>query len=276
MARHSMLRRPTAVKILSGELVNTENVARFEREVQLTSQLTHPSTIAIYDYGRNQSGVFYYAMEFLDGMTLGELLEKEGAQPPARTVGILVKVCGSLQEAHEVGLIHRDIKPANIMICRQGTRRDVVKVLDFGLVKDVSDDSDVRLTSPEVIKGTPVYIAPERIRDPLRTDARTDIYALGGVAFALLTGHELYEGGTASQLLAKALESEPVWPKDADPAIPDGLRELVMRCVARDPEERPASMEELAEALDDLGIAKWSQEDARAAWAPYDAEAAEA
>ena len=136
-AHHAMLRRPTAVKLIDPDKTTDATISRFEREVQLTSQLNHPNTIAIYDFGRTAEGVFYYAMELLDGLTLQSLVERYGPQPEQRVVNILRQVCGSLAEAHGAGLIHRDIKPANIMINRRGGILDFVKLLDFGLVKAV-------------------------------------------------------------------------------------------------------------------------------------------
>jgi serine/threonine-protein kinase len=181
-ARHGMMRRPTAIKLLRGDRAGEIDLGRFEREVQLTARLTHPNTITIFDYGRTHDGVFYYAMELLDGATLQRIVAVDGPQPPGRVVRILGMVCGALTEAHAIGLIHRDIKPANIMLCSQGGEHDVVKLLDFGLVKEFEVDRDVKLTAASIVVGTPQYMAPESIVDPDSVDARTDIYALGAVA----------------------------------------------------------------------------------------------
>ena len=151
--------------------------------MQLTARLTHPNTITIFDYGRTHDGIFYYAMELLDGATLERIVAVDGAQAAGRVVRILTMACGALSEAHAIGLIHRDIKPANIMLCTQGGEHDVVKVLDFGLVKELEVDGDVELTGANAITGTPQYMAPESIREPSSVDARTDIYALGAVAY---------------------------------------------------------------------------------------------
>ena len=165
-ARHAMLRRPTAVKLLRPDKTGEASLARFEREVQLTASLTHPNTVTIYDYGRTPEGVFYYAMELLDGPTLEKVVQVDGAQPPARVVWILSQVAGALREAHEVGLIHRDIKPANVMLVEHGGVLDVVKVVDFGLVKDIHGSGDPSLSRAETITGTPQYLAPETISSP--------------------------------------------------------------------------------------------------------------
>ncbi len=179
-ARHAMLRRPTAVKLLEPAKTTDVSVARFEREVQLTSQLNHPNTITIYDYGRTDEGVFYYAMEFLDGFSLDVLVQRFGPQPDGRVIPILLQVCGSLIEAHTAGLIHRDIKPANIMLTRRGGVCDFVKLLDFGLVKAIDSRKMQTLTAADSITGTPLYMAPETIQDAEGCDARGDLYCAGG------------------------------------------------------------------------------------------------
>src|SRR5690606_752523 len=167
---------------------------RFEREVQLTARLSHPNTITIFDYGRTHDGVFYYVMELLKGASLERVVDVGGPQPPGRVARILHMACGALSEAHAIGLIHRDIKPANIMLCTQGGERDVVKLLDFGLVKDVQVDRQVQLTRASALTGTPQYMAPESIRAPESVDARADLYALGAVAYFLLAGRDVFGG----------------------------------------------------------------------------------
>ncbi len=235
-ARHAMLRRPTAIKLLPPDKAGEQSIARFEREVQLTATLTHPNTVAIYDYGRTPDGVFYYAMEFLDGVDLQDLVEAEGAQPPGRVVHILAQVCGALGEAHGVGLIHRDIKPANIILCERGGAHDVAKVVDFGLVKDrVGGASDGNLTLSAIgsITGTPLYLSPEAIRDPANVDARSDLYAVGAVAYFLLTGQPVFAATSVVELCALHLTAapEPLEQRLGRP-LPGPLSALVMRCLA--------------------------------------------
>ena len=197
-ARHAMLRRPTAVKLLKPERAGERDIRRFEREVQRTAALSHPNTVTIYDYGRTPDGVFYYAMERLEGATLSDAVAASGPMPPARVVYVLARVADALAEAHGVGLIHRDIKPANIFLCRQGGHVDVPKVLDFGLVKELGslDRALPSLTDADAITGTPHYMAPEALTDPDSVDHRVDLYALGAVGHFLLTGEHVFEGKT--------------------------------------------------------------------------------
>ena len=186
-ASHALLRRPTAIKILPPQRAGQMDLARFEREVQMTSQLTSPHTVSVYDYGRTPDGLFYYAMEFLDGIDLEELVRRDGPMPPERVVHILRQVCEALGEAHRAGLIHRDVKPANILLCERGGRFDVAKVVDFGLVKSVGG-TDPGVTQENTAPGTPHYMAPEALTSPDRVDARADVYSLGATAYFLLTG----------------------------------------------------------------------------------------
>lgn len=196
--RHAMLRRPTAIKLLDVDKVNDASIARFEREVQITCQLNHPNTVAIYDYGRTPEGVFYYAMEYLDGIDLQVLVDRYGPQPEGRVIHVLKQICGSLYEAHSQGLVHRDIKPANVMLNRRGGEPDVIKVLDFGLVKALDDARQGRRT--EGMSGTPLYMSPEAIQTPDLVDARSDLYAVGAVGYFLLTGQPVFNAGSLVEL----------------------------------------------------------------------------
>jgi len=271
LGRHAMLRRPTAIKLLKTNAMTTEGLARFEREVQLTSELTHPNTIVIYDYGRTPEDRFYYAMEYLTGITLAKLIDVVGGAVPApRVLYILRHVCASLEEAHARGLVHRDIKPLNIMVCQRGLDADVVKVLDFGLVKDVdAPDSSLEVSSPNVIGGTPMYIAPERLKDPTVLDARADMYALGAVAFNLLTGQPLFPGGSPMEIGYYALNSPTPRPSDVTHApIPPALDQLVYECLSKDPDDRPDDAGVMLNHLDAIHVDDpWTHTCARAWWA---------
>ena len=174
---HAMLRRQSAIKLLNVDRVNETSINRFEQEVQITCNLNNPHTIAIYDYGRTPEGVFYYAMEYLDGINLQDLVDRFGPQPDGRVAKILEQLCSSLFEAHSMGLVHRDIKPANVMLNRRGGVPDFVKLLDFGLVRAV--DEAKRNKYQEGMAGTPLYMSPESIQTPDSVDARSDLYAVG-------------------------------------------------------------------------------------------------
>jgi len=263
-ASHAMLRRPTAIKLLTGTTGHAAE--RFEREVQLTARLTHPNTIAVFDYGRTPDGVFYYAMEYLEGITLDYLVEVHGPQPPARVVHLLLQICGALEEAHAAGLVHRDIKPANVMLTERGGQKDVVKVLDFGLVKEQEATSKLTTSSVNAVMGTPHFMAPEAILDPDTVDARTDLYALGVTAYFLLTGERVFEGTNLVEICSAHLHQPPVPPSRKRAEIPPELESVVLACLEKKPEDRPKSANELAEQLAACNVAAWSRTDACAWW----------
>jgi len=242
-------------------------VVRFEREVKLASQLTHPNTVEIYDYGRTPDGQFYYAMEYLDGVELLQLIA-DGAVPVARTVYILRQVCAGLAEAHAKGLVHRDIKPENIMICIHGGEYDVVKILDFGLVKNVGEPHTRDMTRSLKFLGTPQYMAPERFRSPGDVDARADIYALGAVAFYMLTGREVFQAEDDLELSNRVLNEEAPRPSSQAPQpIPVELDLLVLSCLEKDRADRPQRVSDLAEAFEALALTwRWTQRDAAEWW----------
>ena len=275
LAQHALLRRPTAIKVLDGQSADRETVARFEREVQLTSQLTHPNTIQIYDFGRTDDDVFYFAMEYVLGPTLSRLVELAGPLPPARAVHILLQACESLKEAHDLGLIHRDVKPANMMLCKRGGLFDVVKVLDFGLVKSFLFQ-DAEVTQAGTVSGTPAYVAPERLGKQ-KIDHRSDIFSLGAVAYFLLTGQDAFHGATPHLTLDQVLHAEPTPPSGlVDTEIPDELEQLVMRCLAKSVEERPSDLGVVILELFALSEkANWRQHDARVWWDAWCADADE-
>lgn len=247
-ATHAMLRRPAAIKLLAKDRASEKDQARFEREVQLTSTLTHPNTIDIFDYGRTADGVFYYVMEYLDGLDLERLVKGYGPLEPARVIHILVQVCGALGEAHALHLIHRDIKPANIVLTYRVDEPDVVKVVDFGLVKTLAANGGESRT--DAITGTPMYLSPEAITTPDAVDERTDIYALGAVAYFLLAGHAVFSGETVVDVLSRHMLQEPSPPSIHLPKpLPSDLEQIVLKCLAKDPAGRPPSASSLRASL---------------------------
>lgn len=262
---HALMRRPVAVKLLDPAVANESSIARFEREVQLTCQLTHPNTIALYDYGHTPEGLFYYAMEYLDGMSLDQLVKRHGRLPEARAIHMLIQISASLAEAHGQGLIHRDIKPHNIFVTRRGDIADFVKVLDFGLVKASNHEGQAELTTSNAILGTPLYMSPETIERPTSIDARSDLYSLGAVAYFLVTAEPPFSGLSIAEIMTKQIKTEPTKPSAhlANPLSPD-FEALVLRCLAKNPEDRPASARELEMAL--RGCAATNQ------WGPEQAE----
>jgi serine/threonine-protein kinase len=272
-AVHALLKRPTAIKILKSHLATDELIARFEREVRLASRLEHPSTVEIFDYGRARGGTFYYAMEYVDGITLDQLLARDGPQPVPRVAHILKQVCESLREAHGKGLVHRDVKPGNIMLCERGGESDVVKVLDFGLIKDVRATDTRDITQYARLLGTPLFMAPERIRDPADADARADIYAVGAVAFMLLTGERVFDAPNELELARQITELEaPRLARVARQPIPAALDELVARCLAKDRADRPQRVDELVAAFAQLLREQpWSQDAAARWWQDFNA-----
>jgi hypothetical protein len=269
-ASHGMLQRPTAVKLLPEGKVGEASLARFEREVRLTARLSHPNTVTIFDYGHTPEGVFYYAMELLRGATLSRLVDKTGPMPAARVVHVLVQAAGALGEAHGVGLIHRDIKPANIMLCEQGGIPDAVKVLDFGLVKEVADAGAGGATQIDVIKGTPQYMAPESLTNPAGVDGRADLYALGAVGFFLLTGKEVFEGKTIVEICGHHLHTPPRLPSALVDGVPADLERVILKCLEKSPDDRPADAHELEALLEACACSgTWRTPDARAWWAEH-------
>jgi eukaryotic-like serine/threonine-protein kinase len=273
-ASHAMLRRPTAIKLLPPTRTGVIDLQRFEREVQLTAMLTHPNTVAIYDYGRTPDGVFYYAMEFLDGINLEELVRHHGALPSGRVVHILRQVCRALAEAHGLGIIHRDIKPANIILTVRGGEPDVAKVVDFGLVKcldPVRVDITMTMEGGAVLAGTPMYFAPEAIASPDGVEARSDLYSLGAVGYYLVTGQQLFDAGTIIELCAHHLHTTPVAPSvRLGRAIDPGLEAVLMQCLAKTPAERHASALALEESLGSTAAARnWTADDARQWWVEH-------
>jgi hypothetical protein len=270
-ARHALLRRPTAIKLLdTSRSRDPKAVARFKREVELTSTLTHPNTIAIYDFGFTTDGVFYYAMEYLRGADLRAIVTADGPQPAERVAHILVQVCGSLTEAHAAGLTHRDIKPGNVILSERGGVYDVAKVLDFGLVKQsdaAHSEANPRLTRDDSISGTPDYLSPEAIKRPTEVGPPADLYAVGALGYYLLTGSPPFTGKTFVEICIKHTREPPPPLPDA---VPDSLAELLTACLAKEPSARPTAAE-LADRLSASGLADgWTQQLAAQWWRAHD------
>ena len=275
-ARHRFLARPAAVKLIKPEVLSAVTkvqadvlLQRFRREARAAANLRSPHTIQLYDFGVAGDGTFYYVMELLNGMDLQSLVEEHGPIPPARTVHILQQVCESLAEAHDRGLVHRDIKPANIQVCCMGHYFDYVKVLDFGLVKRAGVEAavDSRLTAPNVVTGTPAYLSPESAQgEPV--DQRTDIYALGCVAFWMLTGRQVFEGQNIVQIMARHIHTAPEPPSLYSLfRISAELDDIVLACLAKQPEDRPGSARELADRLAQCELHDpWSRDHAKLWW----------
>jgi tRNA A-37 threonylcarbamoyl transferase component Bud32 len=268
-ARHALLRRPTAVKIIRPERVDPETLQRFEREVRTTSRLTHPNTVTVYDYGRTPDGTLYYAMELLEGATLRQVVELTGPLDPGRVAHILAMVASALAEAHAIDLIHRDVKPSNIILTTQGGVPDVAKVVDFGLVKELSPDPEhPELSQNAVLAGTPLYMAPELTKNPSRPSPASDLYALGAVGYFLLTGKHLFGGGSVFEILLRHVQRTPPSPSEArGEALPPELEALLLELLAKDPGSRPQDAAEVATRLHAMPCAaEWTEADAAAWW----------
>ena len=265
-ARHALMRRDTAVKLLLPSRADAAAVQRFEREVRLTCQLAHPNTIQVYDYGRTPDGIFYYAMELLTGLNLHDLISRFGPQPEGRVVQILTQVCESLAEAHSLGLVHRDIKPSNIFLCDRGGVLDWVKVLDFGLVCEFRGPSAARGEDSE-FAGTPSFMPPEAIKNSAANDPRSDLYAVGAIGYFLLTGKCVFDDEDVSELHRKQLADAPAPPSwRTKNKISAKIERVILRCLERDPEKRPQSALELRDLLLASPHAEDFTPEARAAW----------
>jgi serine/threonine protein kinase len=267
---HAMLRRPTAIKLLNVDKVTDASIDRFEREVQITSQLNNPHTVAIYDYGRTPEGVFYYAMEYLDGIDLQNLVDRYGPQPEGRVIHILKQMCSSLYEAHSLGLVHRDIKPANVMLNRRGGESDVVKVLDFGLVKALDDAKRGKQTGG--LSGTPLYMSPESIQTPDLVDPRSDLYAVGAIGYFLITGQPVFNANSLVELCQQHVSAIPDAPsRRLGAAVSTELEAALLACLEKRRDKRPQTARDLASLLDRAPAARsWSLEDAEAWWGRHD------
>jgi serine/threonine-protein kinase len=276
-ASHRMLARPAAIKLIRPETLGSNDpavaasaIARFRREAEAAAHLRSAHTVDLYDFGVTEDQTLYLVMEFLDGMDLESLVRQHGPMPAPRVVHVLRQVCDSLEEAHARGLVHRDIKPANIHLGRVGCREDFVKVLDFGLVKTAGVGATQSLATMEgVIMGTPAYMAPEMALGD-SVDGRADLYALGCVAYYLLTGEQVFTGDTVLKVITQHLQAVPVPPSErTELPIPATLEHLVLACLAKKPEERPQNARQLAQSLATIDGMTWGEEEARRWWSQH-------
>jgi serine/threonine-protein kinase len=268
-ASHVLLRRPTAVKLIAPHRAGDSAIRRFEREVQLTARLKHPNSVAIYDYGRTRDGTFYYAMEYLDGTDLERLVAEHGPLPPARVVHVLTQVLGALAEAHDLGLVHRDVKPANLLVSPRRGEHEVAKIVDFGLVKSIElGQKQSALSTADNLTGTPLYMAPEAIQSPGNVDGRSDIYALGAVAWFLLVGRPPFEGTSVIEICAKHLHEAPLRPSVAlGRPLPIDLEDIVLACLEKNPDARPQDARTLRRRLEaSSSNGRWTAEAAAEFW----------
>ncbi len=275
VARHRLLARPAAVKLIRPELLGADLssqdavIRRFEREARATAGLRSTHTVDVYDFGRSEDGAFYYVMELLEGLSLDALVTRHGPVGPERAIHLLRQVCHSLGEAHEHGLTHRDIKPANIFVCRLGPDFDFVKVLDFGLVKKVGTANETMLTMPDAgTAGTPAYMAPEMATNSTGVDGRADIYAVGCVAYWMLTGRQVFEGESAIATILKHVREPAPRPSErAEIPLPAELDDVVLACLSKDPADRPQTAHDLARRLDAVPLTgRWTDDHARDWW----------
>lgn len=263
---HQLLQRDVAIKVLEATKLSEKAASRFEREVQMTARLRHPNTIDIYDYGRTEEGTFFYVMEFIDGMTLQELVDQFGAQLPGRVIHLMLQICGSLAEAHQQGMVHRDIKPSNILLTARAGLYDMIKVLDFGLVKNINETA-LELTHTDGITGTPMYMSPESVRDAAMADQRSDLYSVGAVGYTLLTGQPTFDSDSSVDVCLKQLKEMPLKPEERlGRPLPADLQNVLMSCLRKDPNERPRSIEDLQSALLQCQADDWTRGDALQWW----------
>ncbi|MEK6257851.1 MAG: HDOD domain-containing protein [Planctomycetota bacterium] len=272
LARHCMLKRPAAIKVLRAATINAKSLTQFETEVQLTCRLTSPHTVSVYDYGVTPEGLFYYVMEYLEGVTLAHLVREHGPQSSGRVIHFLRQVCSSLVEAHAINLIHSDLKPENMMVCHRGGVADTLKVLDFGLAKIVSEHAD-RNQIPTGMSGTPLYMPPEAITAPQTVCARSDLYSLGAVGYFLLTGHPVFAAKDLPTILRSHVSDAPERPslKLGSP-IDEDLEDIILQCLSKPLDQRPATAAELDCMLSRCQSARsWNQQDAVQWWSHHEA-----
>jgi hypothetical protein len=258
LAHHEMLRRPTALKIMAPQQDSQDAFRRFELEAKATSELTHPNTVSIFDFGRAEDGTFYYAMEYLVGMDLEDMVDKEGPLPDARVLSFLHQAAGSLEEAHAKGLIHRDIKPSNLFACTIGGQEDFIKVLDFGVAKATDLDA-TRVTRSSTVIGTPEYMAPEMFDRGSFVTAASDLYSLGAVGYFLLTGKTVFPSASMAELYAAHLSETPAPPSERlGRTVDPHLESAILACLRKDPAARPPGARALRATLEQSALyGKW-------------------
>ena len=273
LAKHQMLARPAALKVIRSEVLDNANmrdsaIRRFRREAQITATLTSPNTVRLYDFGVSDTGSFYFAMELLNGLDLESMVKRFGPMLPERVVMLLRQSCRSLGEAHRTGLVHRDIKPANLFACRMGREYDFLKVLDFGVVKRELGGRGTKLTATGGVAGTPAYMAPELILGEAGVDCRADLYALGCVAYWMLTGTLVFESDNALRLMMRHVDEMPSPPsRVSEFKVPKILDEIVLACLEKSPADRPGSADEVWEALGQVDLSNpWTEERAESWW----------
>jgi serine/threonine-protein kinase len=269
LAEHQLLKRPCALKLIKAEAgADPIALGRFEREVRSAARLAHPNTIAIYDYGHSEDGTFYYVMEYLQGLSLADLVQQAGPLSPGRLIYLFRQVCAGLAEAHMLGLVHRDLKPANVFVAVRGGESDVAKVLDFGLVKLTKDPGAAALTGDMTVSGTPLFMAPEQAVADRSLDARADIYALGAMMYYALTGQPPFQGESAFAVMMAHSRDPVIPPSQIRPGVPDDLERVILRCLAKKPEERYPDVKTLGQALTACAAnGEWTPEQADRWWA---------
>ena len=276
-ARHQLLARPCAVKLIRPELLGEKNretaTERFRLEARSIAKLSSPNTVRLYDFGVSESGSFYFVMELLTGMDLASLVQRFGPMPPERVVYVLRQACRSLGEAHATGLLHRDIKPHNLYLCRLGLDFDILKVLDFGLVKSLGEET-AQVTADGVLTGTPAYMPPERVVGEA-ADERSDLYSLGCVAYWMLTGRPVFTGEPMAVMIHHAKTAPQPPSKFASQSIPERLEQIIMGCLEKTPGKRPSSAVELWRQLGEVPLTTpWTSESAENWWREHLAELA--
>lgn len=271
LAEHLLLKRPCAIKVIHPQhVIDPQALARFEREVRSTAALSHWHTVEVYDYGHTEDGTFYYVMEYLPGMNLGELVAKFGPLPISRAIHFLRQTCAALREAHREGMIHRDLKPANIYAAERGGVYDVTKLLDFGLVSD-RHEAGLQANGNSPFVGSPLYMSPEQARGTQKIDARSDVYSLGAVGYYLVTGRPPFDGQSPWQVMTAHIHEEVRPPSQIRPDLPPDLEAVLLKCLAKRPEDRYPDVVALAEALERCSIGRiWTFRDAEIWWATHE------